>query len=55
LRDYWIWYVGSGVWLLDAALAVHFERRAHALGAIGVALLFLLAGVVWRRNLHRLP
>jgi hypothetical protein len=54
LRDYWLWYIGSGVWLLDAGLALHFDRRNHALRAIGVAILFLLAGAVWRRKWNRL-
>src|SRR5271165_3741482 len=54
LRNYWLWYIGSAVWLFDAALALHFDRRMHALGAIAVALLFLLAGAAWRRRLNRL-
>jgi hypothetical protein len=54
LRNYWLWYIGSGVWLLDAGLALHFDRRMHALGAIAVALLFLIAGAVWRRKWNRL-
>jgi len=53
LRNYWLWYIGSGVWLFDAALAVHYGHRTHALGAILVAVLFLLTGVVWRRTLNR--
>jgi len=40
--------------LLDAALALHFDHRLHALEAIGVALLFLLGGAVWRRKSNRL-
>ncbi len=55
LRNYWLWYIGSGVWLLDAALALRSDRRTHAAAAVGVALLFLLAGAVWRRNSNRLP
>jgi hypothetical protein len=54
LRNYWLWYIGSAVWLLDAGLALHFNRRVHALAAIAVALLFLLAGAVWRRRSNRL-
>ncbi len=54
LRNYWLWYIGSAVWLVDAALALHFDRRMHALGAIAVALLFLVAGAVWRRKWNRL-
>jgi hypothetical protein len=40
--------------MLDAALALHFDRRMHALAAVCVALLFLLAGAVWRRKSNRL-
>ncbi|WP_114208658.1 hypothetical protein [Acidisarcina polymorpha] len=54
LRNYWIWYIGSGVWLLDAALALHLDHRNHALAAVGVALLFLVAGAVWRKKWNRL-
>jgi len=54
LRNYWLWYIGSAVWLLDAGLALHFDHRMHALTAIGVALLFLLGGAVWRRKWNRL-
>jgi len=55
LRNYWLWYIGSAVWLLDAGIALHLDHRMHALAAIGVALLFLLAGAVWRRKGNRLP
>jgi hypothetical protein len=54
LRNYWLWYIGAGVWLLDAALALHLNHRSHALGAVLVALLFLLAGAVWRSKWNRL-
>jgi hypothetical protein len=51
--NYWLWYIGSAVWLFDAALALHGGRQSYALAAIGIALLFLLAGVAWRRNSNR--
>jgi len=54
LRNYWIWYIGAGVWLLDAGLALRVDHRNHALGSIGVALLFLVAGALWRRTSNRL-
>jgi membrane-associated PAP2 superfamily phosphatase len=53
LSNYWIWYIGSGVWLLDAAIALHLDHRSHALASIAVALLFLLAGALWRRVSNR--
>jgi hypothetical protein len=54
LRNYWLWYIGSAVWLLDAALAIRADHQSHALAAIGIALLFLLAGAVWRKKWNRL-
>jgi len=54
LSNYWIWYIASGVWLLDAAIAVHLDHRSHALASIIVAILFVLAGVIWRRVSNRL-
>jgi hypothetical protein len=44
-----IWFVGAGVWLLVAALALHAHARQHALGAIVVALVFLAAGKFFAR------
>jgi len=54
LRNYWLWYIGSAVWLFDAALALHYDHRMHALEAVGVALLFLVAGALWRKKSNRL-
>jgi hypothetical protein len=54
LSNYWIWYIASAVWLLNAGLALHLDHRSQALASIGVALLFLFAGVVWRRISNRL-
>jgi len=54
LRNYWLWYIGSAVWLLDAGLAIHANHQSRALAAIGVALLFLLAGAAWRKKWNRL-
>jgi hypothetical protein len=53
LGDYWIWYIGSGVWLIDAAIALHLDHRGHALASVVVALLFVLAGAIWRRSSKR--
>jgi hypothetical protein len=54
LSNYWIWYICSGAWLLDAAIAVHLDHRSHALASIAVAVLFVLVGVIWRRVSNRL-
>ncbi len=44
-----IWFVGAGVWLLVAALALRAHAPDHALGAIVVALVFLAAGMFFAR------
>jgi hypothetical protein len=48
-----IWFVGAVVWWIDAALQLHAGARPHALLAIAVSLLFLVAGVVFRRQALR--
>ncbi len=48
-----IWFVGAGVWWIDAALSLHAGLREHALLAIAVSLLFLVAGVLFRRQALR--
>ena len=32
-----IWFVGAVVWWIDAAVAVHYNNRAHAVLALAVA------------------
>jgi uncharacterized membrane protein len=48
-----IWFVGAVVWLIDAALHVNAGSRTHALLAVAVSLLFLFAGVLFRRQALR--
>jgi hypothetical protein len=48
-----IWFVGAVVWWIDAALQLHAGALPHALLAIAVSLLFLVAGVVFRRQALR--
>lgn len=52
-NSYIIWFVGAVVWWIDAALQVYSGTRGHALLAIVISLLFLLAGVVFRRQALR--
>jgi hypothetical protein len=52
-NSYIIWFVGAVVWWIDAALHLHAGSRDHALLAIAVSLLFLAAGVVFRRQALR--
>jgi LPXTG-motif cell wall-anchored protein len=51
--SYIIWFVGAVVWWIDAALHLNTGSRTHALLAIGISLLFLAAGVVFRRQALR--
>jgi hypothetical protein len=48
-----IWFVGAVVWWIDAALHLHAGSRNHALLAIAVSLLFLAAGIVFRKQALR--
>jgi len=48
-----IWFVGAVVWWIDAALHLHGGSLTHAVLAIAVSLLFLLAGVLFRRQTLR--
>jgi hypothetical protein len=40
-----IWFVGAAVWWFDAAVALHYDHKPHALLALGIACLFFLAGM----------
>jgi hypothetical protein len=52
-KSYIIWFVGAVVWWIDAALHLHAGTRNHALLAIAISLLFLFAGVFFRRQALR--
>jgi hypothetical protein len=52
-NSYIIWFVGAVVWWVDAALHLHAGSRDHALLAIVISLLFLVAGVLFRRQALR--
>jgi len=52
-NSYMIWFVGAVVWWIDAALHLHAGSRNHALLAIAVSLLFLAAGMVFRKQAMR--
>jgi hypothetical protein len=52
-NSYIIWFVGAVVWWIDAALHLYDGARTHALLAIAISLLFLFAGVVFRRQALR--
>ncbi|MBV8454522.1 MAG: hypothetical protein JOZ29_19950 [Deltaproteobacteria bacterium] len=52
-NSYWIWFAGGIVWWGDALLALHYGHRAHGALAFLVAVIFLIAGWIWRRQATR--
>ncbi len=46
----WIWFVGCGVWAADGVVQLDFGARAHAQLALMLAMLFLVAGLFYRRQ-----
>jgi hypothetical protein len=48
-----IWFVGAVVWWIDAAVAVHYSNKPHAILALAVACVFFAAGVMWVKNTEK--
>jgi len=46
----WIWFLGFAAWLIDALVSVHFQDWLHARLALMVAIVFLTAGLFYRRQ-----
>jgi hypothetical protein len=46
----WIWFAGFAVWLIDALISLHFHAAQHAQLALLVAMVFLAAGLFYRRQ-----
>ncbi len=46
----WIWFVGCAAWIVDGAVQIHVHALVHARLAFTVALLFLVAGLFYRRQ-----
>ena len=46
----WIWFVGCAVWVGDGVAQFRVHALAHAELAFMVALVFLAAGVFYRRQ-----
>ncbi len=55
MRSYWIWFVGATVWWVVAALYLYYGPVLHGWLAAVVAVLFLAAGMVYRRQALRKP
>jgi hypothetical protein len=46
----WIWFLGFAAWIIDALVSVHFQNWLHARLALMVAIVFLTAGLFYRRQ-----
>ena len=49
-RTAWIWFVGCAAWLVDGVVQLRLHARPHAQLAFMVALMFLVAGLYYRRQ-----
>jgi len=47
----WIWFAGCAAWFVDGVFWLHLRAVAHAELAFMLALLFLAAGLFYRRQL----
>jgi hypothetical protein len=48
-----IWFVGAVVWWIDAAVALHYSNKPHALLALVVACVFFAAGIMWVKSTEK--
>ncbi|MGP8258949.1 MAG: hypothetical protein ACLQM6_03235 [Acidobacteriaceae bacterium] len=48
----WIWFVGCAAWIVDGVVQLHVHAVLHAKLAFTVALLFLAAGLFYRRQMQ---
>jgi len=46
----WIWFVGCAAWIMDGVVQLRGHAILHAKLAFTVALLFLVAGIFYRRQ-----
>jgi len=49
-RTAWIWFVGCAAWFADGVIHLRLRALPHAELAFMVALLFLAAGIFYRRR-----
>ncbi len=49
-RTAWIWFAGFAAWIADALVSVHLHDWLHARLAFMVAIVFLVAGLFYRRQ-----
>jgi hypothetical protein len=50
-RTAWIWFLGFAAWLVDAMVSIHLNNCLHARLAFMVAIVFLVAGLFYRRQI----
>ncbi len=48
-HSYIIWFIGSAVWWVDAALILHRGSASRALTSLVIAILFFAAGMFFQR------
>ena len=46
----WIWFAGCAVWVVDGSISVRLQNWPHAELAFAVALVFLAAGLLYRKQ-----
>jgi hypothetical protein len=46
----WIWFAGFAAWVFDGLISVHYHDWLHARLAFSVAMVFLVAGLFYRRQ-----
>ncbi|HTH52370.1 MAG TPA: hypothetical protein VL495_00385 [Edaphobacter sp.] len=46
----WIWFTGFLVWVIDGVISLRFHAPQHAQLAFLVAMVFLAAGIFYRRQ-----
>jgi hypothetical protein len=49
----WIWFLGAAVWFLDAAIGMHHGALRVGLADAGISALFLVIGLLFRRQAKR--
>lgn len=49
-RFAWIWFLGCTVWAADGIISVHYRALQHAELAFLLALVFLVAGLLYQRQ-----
>jgi hypothetical protein len=46
----WIWFAGFAAWVIDGLVSLHYQNLLHARLAFSLAMLFLVAGLFYRKQ-----